>query len=61
MSPADAGLRTGPADRRLDAVSRNAGAAPDGDDKILEIVELICHNVAAGKVLDHLVTIINDS
>jgi len=37
-------------DRRPDDVFGDARKAPD-DDRILEIVELICHNVAAGKGL----------
>ena len=39
-----------PIDRRPDDVFEDPRAVPD-DDGILEIVELICHNVAAGKGL----------
>lgn len=49
-SPKDVDPGTVPNDRRPDEVFWDARAAPD-DDRILEIVELICHNVAAGKGL----------
>lgn len=41
---------TVPVDRRPDDIGDDANEVPD-DDRILEIVELICHNVAVGKGL----------
>jgi len=49
-SPKDVDPGTVPSDRRPDDVFEDANAVPD-DDRLLEIVELICHNVAVGKGL----------
>ncbi len=49
-SPSAAGLGFDPIERRPDDVFGEASEAP-GDDGILEIVELICHNIDAGKGL----------
>ncbi len=49
-SPTDVVLGIDRIDRRPDDVFGDAREAP-GDDRIFEIVELICHNVAAGKGL----------
>ena len=48
---ADGALGLDPLGRQLDGVSWDAKAVSDGDYEILEIVELICHNVAVGKGL----------
>jgi len=50
ISPPDGGLGIDRVDRRQDGAFRHAGVVPD-DGRILEIVELICHNVASGKGL----------